>query len=281
MSDITLGYLYPDNSVLDVQGHNNNVHSSDTSVREGLMSTANGYLTTENLVSGFSVRKHHVMQEQAALARMESMSPTNTIYADGVAEEAARAATEDQWFNLPGCSLTWYQPYDASVLIANWGFFTSHNRWKGIFQDRTGASVTVTPGVRLRCVIDGVEIGATSRRPAQHHFHPVSPGAKTLPGTGTEDPAGDDREGNPSFVDTEAHSALYWDLHYSSQTTGTTTGYHEIAVQCRMSIDAADTVKLKSAGSSAFGDKFEVIGYFKLFNHISLGIRNTRVLTLL
>ena len=63
MGDITLAYLYPDSSVLDVPGHNNNIHSSDTSVREGLMSTANGYLTTENLVSGFTVRKHHVMQK--------------------------------------------------------------------------------------------------------------------------------------------------------------------------------------------------------------------------
>jgi hypothetical protein len=277
MSDITLAYLYPDNSVLDVQGHNNNVHSSDMSVREGLMSTANGYLTTENLVSGFSVRKHHVMQEQAALARMESMSPTNTIYADGVAEDAATVPTKDQWFNLPGCSLRWYQPYDASVLIANWSFFTSHNRWTGIFKDKNDDTRTITPGVRLRCVIDGNEIFATSRRMAENHFHPISPGAASKPGVG-EDGEG---EGNPAFVDTEAHSALYWDMHYSSKTDGATAGYHEIAVQCRMSIDAADTVKLKSAGSTAFGDKFEVIGYFKLFNHISLGIRNARVLTLL
>ena len=277
MGDITLAYLYPDSSVLDVPGHNNNIHSSDTSVREGLMSTANGYLTTENLVSGFTVRKHHVMQEQAALARMESMSPTNTIYADGVAEDAAKVAAEDQWFNLPGCSLTWYQPYDASVLLANWGFFTSHNRWGGIFKDRGGVTRTINPGVRLRCVIDGEEIPATSRRLTKNHFHPISPGSASLPGAG--DLGG--KEGNPAFVDTEAHSALYWDMHYSSKDTGTTAGYHEISVQCRMSIDASDTVKLKSAGSTAFGDKFEVIGYFKLFNHISLGIRNARVLTLL
>jgi hypothetical protein len=282
-NDITLAYLYPDGTVLDPAGHNNNVHSKDTTVRSGLMSTANGFLTTDNLVSGFTVRKHHVMHEETAIARMESMIPTSTTYADGVAEEDARDNSDDQWFTLPGCSLRWYQPYDASVAVANWSFFTSHNRWKGLFTDRDGDGHTATPGLRLRCVVDGTVIAVSRRQMTRNHVHPVSPGSSISPGrdlfTGKD--GGSEPGGNPGFVDSEAHSALHWDQHYVDTSSLPLKGYHEISVQARMTLDVADTVKTKAAGSTTYGDKFQVVGFFKLFNHISLGIRNARVLTLL
>ena len=50
----------------------------------GLMSTANGRLSSENLMEAIQIRDYHVQPEQASLARSESMLSTSTIYGNGI-----------------------------------------------------------------------------------------------------------------------------------------------------------------------------------------------------
>ena len=52
----------------------------------GLMSSANGRLSVENLDANFQLKAEHIQPEQASLARIGSVLDTSTIYGTGVAE---------------------------------------------------------------------------------------------------------------------------------------------------------------------------------------------------
>jgi hypothetical protein len=306
-----------------------------TDHNSGLMSTANGNLDTLNLDTRTTIKAQHIMPEQACLARMESMRSTNTVYGNSSGtldkhyESGADSASgtlrayndTEQFFNLPGLSLRWYQPYDASAALLQWSFFVSFNSWIGRYKDAMGKKFKngVYTTIRLRCVLDGEPLYHTERVLGENFFHPVSPGANNAwsdsgdagtlwgPGFDEYDEYGFYSErlsgGNPRYVSPEAHSALHFDLHHligtgtdaSGKYVSTATlakGYHEIGVQC--SIDAMQTkygemsgpVFLQNVGKATAvddSDSYEFKGraHFNLTGKLSLGIRNARVMSFL
>lgn len=281
----------------------------------GLMSTANGRLSIENLASNFQVQDYHVQPEQASLARSESMLSTSTIYGNGIPSQKDAA----DYFTLPGCSLRWYQPYDTSVSLMQWSFFISYNSWRGIYKDMEGEihSKGVSTPIYLRCRLDNNVVDGSTRILGQNMFHPVSPGARdrtdqTGPGVDsmsilsenysdagysfdfdpdkgltlpppvwvTESPSTTTipfRGGNPQYCQTEAHSATQFDLHHM---TALSKGYHEISVECSIQQPEGAGVYLQNVGRTG---KAHITGrgYFNLVGKLSLGIRNARVLNLL
>ena len=259
-----------------------------SSPTQGLMSGANGYLTADNLDDNFRLSKELVMLEQAALSREESMLDTTTIYADGV----ANIGSGDQYVTLPGCSVRWYQPYDASYAIIQWSLFTSFNCWRGMYRDRAGYfSLTgVNAPIKLRCVLDGTAQEETTRHLGANMFHPISPGEtdnKSVSGPGTDfyvDRAtyltqfGPQIGGNPSYVYPEAHSAQHFDMHIAGAVS---KGYHEISVECAMSLPDGSSVYVQNAGTWRRQSLFKGRGFFNLTGKVSLGVRNARVLALL
>ena len=257
---------------------------------EGLMSTANGRLTTDNLKDGFSVTAHHIMPEQVAVSRSDFMTSTSTIYASGVGHSDSIDEDDFEYFTLPGTSMRWYQPYDATWAIMQWSLFASFNCWRGKYKDAEGTIQRYgsnTP-IALRCVVDGTPISGTDRWLGQNMFHPVSPGHEA-----TNDMIGPGQDlyggyagraaahpypgGNPKYVFGEAHSAVHFDMHHGAALT---KGYHEISVQCAMQLMPGASVYVQNIGTER-RSPFRGRGYFNLTGKISLGVRNARVLALL
>ena len=208
-------------------------YNSDQGYR-GIVGGINGNLDTENLDPATLIKAQHIMPEQAALARMESMRESSTVFGNS---SATTTDDEDEYFNLPGLSLRWYQPYAANVALCQWSFFLSFNSWSGRYQDsnntRFGYPVQTT--IKLRCTFDGTPLAHTERVLGENFFHPVSPGANNPwqddadlsardskfqwgPGLDLYDEPGSFSKklggGNPRYVQTEAHSATHFDLHH-------------------------------------------------------------------
>jgi hypothetical protein len=257
---------------------------------EGLMSMANGRLTTPNLGDNFKVRAEHVQREQAALAAVASMSDTSTIYANGVSGSQKKSETEsfeDSFFVIPGCSFRWYQPYDTTISLLQWSFFASFNCWRGVYTDIASTAYRggVNGPIKFRCVLNDSVIDASDRVLGQNMFHPVSPAAAPL--SDIEGPGFDSYEdgsankplrgGNPRYVQTEAHSGVHFDFHHA---TSISKGYNEISVECAMLLPRSEAVYVQNVGAYNRG-KFKMRGYFNLTGKLSVGIRNARVLNLL
>ena len=286
---------------------------------QGIMGTANGFLDTLNLAPHTKIRKNMIMPEQAALARMEGMRHSNTVYGNS---SATTTKFEEEFFNIPGLGLRWYQPYDASVALCQWSFFLSFNAWSGRYLDALGNKFNegVYTTMTFRCTLDGTPLLHTQRTLGENFFHPVSPAANNAwvdeeetdqapwgPGLDQYDEYSDVSKklsgGNPRYVDTEAHSALHFDLHHLigsgdstsgkyQSTTNLSEGYHEIGVQ--FAIDANQTrtgfmsgpVFTQNFGKTAavdLTDTYEMKGrgHFNLTGKLSVGIRNARVVSFL
>lgn len=277
MAEITASTTYLDGVPLDITNHNDNVHSATES--KGIMSEANGLLTTANLRSPFEVKAKHVMMEQAALARIESMRRTCTIYGDAVptpSNEAFDSSDPDKWFTLPGCSLRWYQPFEATAAVMHWSVFIAHNTWSGWVTDSTDELWRLSPETAIIAAIDGDLKSETRRYLPPSHFAPVSPGARKTPGLNLNAGLGG-KGGNPKFVDSSTHTAMHWDL--STVVYQLSKGYHEISLRCRIESVRCERVYLQLEGVQT--NSFTCYGWWYPTNLISLGIRNARVLTLL
>ena len=257
---------------------------------EGLMSTANGRLTTDNLKSTFVVSDYHIMPEQAVISRSGSMTSTSSIYASGVAHSVSAYEDNFEWFTLPGTSLRWYQAYAATFAIMQWSLFTSFNCWRGVYQDAESNFIRINTPIAIRCVLNGSAIDGTVRWLGQNMFHPVSPGHESVndmvgPGLDSYDGEYASKSGappypggNPKYVFSEAHSAVHFDMHHGAALA---KGYHEISVQCAMQAAPGAAVYVQSIGSERRSSQFRGRGYFNLTGKLSLGVRNARVLALL
>jgi hypothetical protein len=267
-----------------------------TDSEEGLMSMANGRLTTDNLSPNFRIRAEHIQKEQAVLSRVESMRSTSTIYGSGIANNTSVSEPEqfvsERFVTVPGCSVRWYQPYDTSVSILQWSFFFSYNNWRGVYKDLAGKEhyQGVNTTMKIRCAVNGSAVSASERVLGQNMFHPVSPAASTTtdsvgPGMtlfsagldGGDGDAAPARGGNPRYVQTEAHSAHHFDLHH---VTPLSKGYNEISLQCATLLPQGEAVYLQNVGAWDRG-QFKMRGFFNLVGKLSFGIRNARVLNLL
>lgn len=260
------------------------------STEEGLMSMANGRLSNPNLGDNFKVRAEHVQREQACLTSVESMLDTSTIYANGVASAQKKDETdsfEDSFFVIPGCSFRWYQPYDTTISLLQWSFFTSFNCWRGVYKDLGGTKFRggVNGPIKFRCMLNDAAVPASERVLGQNMFHPVSPAARTtadIEGPGLDIFSGGSslepyRGGNPRYVQTEAHSGVHFDFHHA---TSISKGYNEISVQCAMVLPRSEAVYVQNVGAYNRGS-FKMRGYFNLVGKLSVGVRNARVLNLL
>ena len=215
--------------------HANKYTSDGDPAYQGIMGVANGYLDTHNLGPETLIQDRHVMPEQAALARMESLRSSNTVFGNSSGTTSEDDA--DQYFKLPGLGLRWYQPYEASFALCQWSFFVSYNSWMGRYKDALSNSFTkgVFTTVRLRCTLDGEALPHTERVLGENFFHPVSPAANNPWNVGDGDeelhesslwgPGLDIYDnhgtfstvlggGNPRYISPEAHTATYFDLHH-------------------------------------------------------------------
>ena len=263
---------------------------------EGLMSGSNGRLDTKNLDPNFRLGSEHIQHEQATLSRGDSMLDTSTIYGTGIANNTITSEnetfSEERFVNVPGCTLRWYQPYATSVSILQWSFFFSYNNWRGVYRDGSGREYYegVNSTMKFRCVVNGSAVNASERVLGQNMFHPVSPAASEKssaigPGIslypkdldGGDGESTPDRGGNPRYVQTEAHSAHYVDMHH---VTPLDKGFNEISIQCATLLPQGAAVYLQNVGAFR-RSKFKMAGYFNLVGKLSFGIRNTRVLNFL
>lgn len=298
-------------SPLETYNFNIHTHWRNKNAGNGIYSSVNGELDKTNLNSDkFALTRNEVMLEQAALARMEHMRKSNTIYS----RNAGNTATVDpygpsdagDYFNVPGLSLRWYQPYDATAALAQWSFFLSWNNWMGRFRDMLYNHWTqgVFTEISLRCVLDGEVIVGTNRRLGENFFHPVSPAGPSpfafydgpgmvLYGEDEDDyttAAQDTAAGNPKYAHPEAHSACHFDMHHL--ITSLTRGYHEISVQCAIRAcrdiqgekpapvflqNVGNEIKIKDTGSKRYKQR----GHFTLMGKVSFGVRNARVVSFL
>ena len=286
---------------------------------QGVMGTANGFLDTLNLAPHTQIRKNLIMPEQATLARMEGMRHSNTVYGNS---SATTTKFEEEYFNIPGLGLRWYQPYAASAALCHWSFFVSFNAWAGRYLDGLGAKFKdgVYTTMTFRCTLDGVPLPHTQRTLGENFFHPVSPGSNNEwndeddssspewgPGLDAYSTYSDTSKklsgGNPRYAQTEAHSALHFDLHHLigsgdsssgkyQSSSNLSQGYHEIGLQ--FAIDANQTrngfmsgpVFTQNFGKAAavdLTDTYEMKGrgHFNLTGKLSVGIRNARVVSFL
>lgn len=294
----------------DTYNRNIHAHWSERNAGKGVYSSANGELDKTNLVDQFSLTKNQVMVEQAALARTEFIRKSNTIYS----RNAGNTTTVDpygppdagDYFNVPGLSLRWYQPYAASAAMAQWSFFLSWNNWMGRFKDMLSNNwwSGVFTEISLRCVLDGEVIVGSNRRLGENFFHPVSPGApspfKHYDGPGMSsygDSDGDYAEGtikraggNPRYAFPEAHSGSHFDMHHL--ITDVSAGYHEISVQCAIRAcrdvngEKPAPVFLQNVGKEIIirdtdSRRYKQRGHFTLMGKVSFGVRNARVVSFL
>mgnify|MGYP003110675081 CR=1 FL=1 len=287
-----------------------NVYSHWRSRTEGrgLYNTINGELDLDNLISNFSIGKQHVMPEQAALSRTESMRESCTIFGRS-SDNSVKNSSEGDYFNVPGLSLRWYQPYDASAGIAQWSFFLSWNNWMARFRDMVYQNwgQGVFTELSFRCTLDGSVISGTNRRVGENFFHPVSPGGPNpfvdYDGPGMDVFAGADGKeytedgmdmaaGNPRYCFPEAHSASHFDMHHQLQSGDLTKGYHEISVQCSIRTckdangDKPSPVFLQNTGKEVVAkdkhsQRYRLRGHFNLIGKVSFGMRNARVVSFL
>tara|TARA_Y100000114_G_scaffold24557_1_gene20258 strand:- start:252 stop:1214 length:963 start_codon:yes stop_codon:yes gene_type:complete len=295
--------------------YNKNVHThwSDRGSGSGIYSTVNGELGLANLDPDFTLTRNEIMPEQAALARVQHIRKTNTIYgrnAGNLREKNTYGASDQgDFFNVPGLSLRWYQPYQATAGIAQWSFFLSYNNWMGRFRDMLGSNWAqgVFTEINLRCVLDGNVLQGTNRRLGENFFHPVSPGGPNpfkhydgpgllsydLPeSTDYTELAKETASGNPKYCFPEAHSATHFDMHYLMDSSELTQGYHEISVQCAIrackDVDGQKPapVFLQNVGGEIIikdtkSKRYKQRGHFNLTAKVSFGMRNARVVSFL
>lgn len=222
----TLTYI--DGNVLNAEDHNRNVY--DTTPGRGIMSTANGALDTGNLAAGFKVRSEHIMPQTLVRTNQEfSLEPIDCF-------EQAFAANVDPttytyntapsrlWVPVPGCSLRFYLPRQATCLL-RLGFFCHPFK---ISYRAKGADPTADRSFdcAIGIKIDGVLVDATKRPlPSTARY------ATQAPNTSTGD--------IDDVADTEysqRRTATWYDMHLVRPSLG--AGVHDIQLVMYMeSID--------------------------------------------
>lgn len=260
MPTITPSLVYIDGQKLDAEKHNENIYT--TSLNEGIMSTANGGLDAANLDSTFKVESEHLQIEETAVARQDGRNTTvdcfqsafgraNTDTADNLNESTA---TGSLFVPIPGASLRFYQPYDATCAHLSWSMFIDP------FTVRTyvisGADFTgdETPLTGILMKLDGTAIRHTRRE------LPVTAWVNTASGN--------------KIKDGEAHCCQWWDMTHLV-TTGLSKGYHDLQICMYMEI-------LNTNHTMTIGRAFSnYTTLTKIFQRVSFGVTNAKVVTFL
>lgn len=291
---------YPDGLTLDVDDHNKNVY--DTAVGSGIASEVNGGLETVNLDPSFQVLEEHVMPGLSVRVNrdfsLRSVDCFEDLFAADVDHSAYSydTAPGSLWVPVPGCSLAYYLPRQASVLMEVAFFFNVH-RVEMVYTGDTPSRIA--PALAVALAVDGV-IQPETRRPlpcTAKYSMPV--GTALLPA------------GLPAYATprqyTEYANAKHWRLHVSALSQA--AGEHDLQLMvymesARYSIPDLPTrddevtpttdgtrgqvvlqrprvrpVDLASTASPSGSNKFTVSTRAHLvFNRASFGIRSSRVL---
>tara|TARA_R110000737_G_scaffold153550_1_gene182906 strand:- start:194 stop:1180 length:987 start_codon:yes stop_codon:yes gene_type:complete len=287
--------------------------------RKGLMSTLNGRLTYPNLNDNFRLEDYHIQPEQASLARVESMLDSSTVYGDGIPNLITGAnfftlpGCSLRWYQPYNTSVSLMQ---WSFFLGYNCWRGIYKDMDGVTQSR-GVDSSIVLRCRLDdAVVPGssrhlgqnmfhpISPGAVDREdqtgPGLNAFDYFKDTVKALGLPSEKAEIGLDgfkyplaadasamaidrvaslaqRGGNPQYAPSEAHTATQFDLHH---TAALAKGFHEISVECSMTLPDGAGVYLQNLGRE---EKTSVTGrgYFNLIGKVSLGIRNARVLNLL
>ena len=260
MPTITPSYEYTNNTTLDPDEHNKNIYT--TSNNEGIMSTANGELDSANLDSTFTVQPEHIHPGQAFQSRQDSMRETVDCFQQAFARAPSDIynlgdAPASLWVPVPGCSLRFYQPYAASFGLLSWSFFVSG--YIPVTGDTsTGSWVTDTATVvGVALMLDGTILGHTKRNlPRIDGIRTQASINETLDST------------------SEARGAQWFDQCHLVESVS--KGYHD--VQLVMFMDIINDV---AADVRFYRNNDAVDASSRIFQRVSFGIRNAKVVTFL
>ena len=271
MADINVSYVYSDGQILVPESHNENIYDGSLPTSNGIMSTANGGLTSGNLVSTFQVRPEHIQTEQVAITRSEGTRTRVACFADAFAKgegAAARSVTDatlEFWSTIPGFGIRFYQPYDASAAMWQWSMYLLPLRITVL--DQTGAAEDEAVGVKEGCeigiaaLLDGVLLPHTRRL------------------TKSKLVARDPVVHKGFFAHTYGgRTADWWDMHHLA--TNITRGWHDLQLMVYMERFQSHN-SYQEYTPYRNGEAIDDGAKIRLSGLITFGIRNTRVLTLL
>jgi hypothetical protein len=263
MPTITPSLVYIDGQKLDVEKHNENVYS--TGLSEGIMSTANGGLDASNLHSTFKVESEHLQIEETAVARQDGRNTTVDCFQSAFARAPTDTTTsmnsvltkESFFAPIPGASIRFYQPYDASFAHLSWSMFINPftvRKYSGNPASASSITTTAEPMTGLAMRFDGEIIDHTRRNIT------ITAWAETSVRNAVDDG--------------EAKCGQWWDMTHL--VTGLSAGYHDLQLGLYMEILDAEMsygVSRAWAASTTYSSK--------LFQRVSFGVTNAKVVTFL
>jgi len=258
MPRIVPPYNYPDGTTLDVEAHNESVFGESGT---GLMATVDGNLDINNFNEKFRIQPEHVMPEQAAIGRQDWDQYETTLFSDGVGANPSSVSRSVNRFNVPGCSIRFYQPYDATMALFQWSFFISHTKWKIARTTKLGGNIF--PGMSVIAQLDGADLTHT-QRPLPRSA--VTDGVRGLRAS--------------QVINCEPHNALWFDMSHL-EVLGLAKGWHELRLQMLMEhVVDDDGTNYQQDFNIKFGQSLREFKFYTM-QKAAFGIRNARVLTML
>ena len=272
MADINVSYVYQDGQILIPDSHNKNIYDGSLPTPNGIMSTANGGLSANNLKSTFKVQPEHIQTEQVAITRSEGTRVRIDCFADafsrgeGTSSATVANAPIGLWTAIPGHGLRFYQPYAASVVMWQWSMYLLPSRitmlhQQGITNEDTYTDIKENCAIGIAAMLDGSLLDHTRR---------ATKGKLIM-----RDPA--------EYKGIAAHTyggrtADWWDMHHLA--TNVSQGWHDIQLMVYMESflnhnTYQEYTPIRNGKSLTNGGKIRLSG------RITFGIRNARVLTLL
>lgn len=217
MPTIIPSFTYVDGTVLDSEGHTQNVY--DTASGRGIMSTANGGLDTANLHSSFKIHSEHIMPQTVLRTSNEfSLEPIDCFEdafgANTSAGEFSFGDAPDRlWVPVPGCGLRFYVTAEAICLLRI-GVFC--HPFKVAYRVDTDPDTTTAYDMAIALKLDGEVIPETKRPlPSTARYETAATAAKT----GFIDDV-------PSVLDySERPTAAWYDFH---SLQGLKAGVHDL-----------------------------------------------------
>jgi hypothetical protein len=244
MPPIVSGITYVDGALLVPDNHNAHMASATTNV--GIVTVPNGNIETTNLDASFKIAPEHVQVEQACAMRKES----NTETLDFMNDAFSSADGTKYWTPIAGLSRRFYNPFLCDCAIVQWTAFFSIFRY--FLEVPNGTNII--PAIAIVTAIDGSNALATWRNlPVTKYYNSAAP-----------DPGGkvwEDRACVTIDMTRMVKSFLSGDRTISVKL------YMEAASQ---SSDISRTVNGVSASTS-----------HSIFNRLTIGIRNTRMMRFL
>ena len=266
MGTITPSLTYVDGQTLDAEKHNENIY--DNTVGKGIMSEANGGLELDNLHPDFKVEGEHLQIEQTSLARQGSNQTSIDCFQSAFGRAPAdtytvATAPSDLFVAIPGCSIRFYQPYDASCAFFSWSLFVDPYNYREFGTDGAGGQTVDTntdPLMMIAAKLDGTLLNHTRRQLTQ-----------TVWGGPTAGVAG------KYYANGEAKCSQWWDMtHMIPPTEGLSKGYHDLQICLFMEImDSQKAIKFYRSWLSSLE------GTVRAFQRCAFGIRNAKVVTFL